>query len=189
MRIVVCIKQVPSASIPMDDSGNLDRSQAGGQLNPGDLYALEAGLQLAEALSGQVTALTMGPASAEAVLKTAFSMGADQGVLLSDPAFAGGDVYATARTLSQGIRALGGADLVICGQQTTDGDTGQLPSSLGAQMGIPTLGWVKKLEVAGNQLLVSQELSLGTQQAQVSLPCLLAVGEGIGRVRVPSLRS
>ena len=98
-------------------------------------------------------------------------------------------MYATAYTLSQGIQALGGADLVICGQQTTDGDTGQLPSSLGAQLGIPTLGWVKKLEIAGNQLVVSQELSLGTQQAQVSLPCLLAVGEGIGRVRVPSLRS
>lgn len=188
MKIIVCIKQVPSSSVPTDDFGNLDRSRAGGQLNPRDSYALEAALQLGKALDGQVTALTMGPESAGEVLKTAFTLGVSQGVLLSDPAFAGADVYATAYTLAKGIEALGGADLVICGQQSTDGDTAQLPSSLAVQLGIPVLGWVKSIELGQNGLTLLQELSQGTQKTTISFPCLLAVGEGIGRPRIPSLR-
>lgn len=97
MKIMVCIKQVPSASIPMDGSGILDRSQAGGQLNPGDAYALEAARKLKSALGGEIIALTMGPESAEQVLRRALSLGADRGVLLSDRAFAGADVYVTDR--------------------------------------------------------------------------------------------
>ena len=188
MNVAVCIKQVPLSSIPMDSQGNLDRSQGGGRLNPGDGYALEAALQIAEKTHGQVTALTMGPGSAEAVLKTAFSLGVSRGILLCDRAFAGADVYATAYTLAQAIRMLGSVDVIVCGQHSTDGDTAQLPSSLGQQLGIRTLGWVKGLEIRENQILVRQELSAGTQEALVTGPCLLAVGEEIGRLRIPTLR-
>ena len=188
MKLLVCIKQVPSGSVPTDGAGNLDRSQGGSQLNPGDFYAVEAALELAEAFHGSVTALSMGPPSAEAVLRTAVSMGAAEGVLLSDRAFAGADVYATARTLAQGIRSLGTFDLIICGQQTTDGDTAQLPFSLAAQLELPALGWVKKLELQQERLSVLQELSGGTQRAVCPVPCLLAVGQEIGRPRIPSLR-
>lgn len=187
MNVVVCIKQVPARSVPMDRTlGVLDRSRAGGQLNPGDLYALEAGLRLARAAGGTVTALTMGPESARQSLHTALGMGVDRAVLLSDRAFAGADVYATACTLAQGIRALGPFDLVVCGQQTTDGDTAQLPFSLAVRLGIHALGWVKKLDEA--EQTVEQELSLGTQRVPIQAPCLLAVGEGIGKPRIPSLR-
>ncbi len=189
MNVLVCIKQVPSRSVPIDgSSGVLDRSQAGGRINPWDLYALEAALRIAEKTGGQVTALTMGPESAEKSLKTALSMGAQSGVLLSHRAFAGADVYATAFTLAQGIRSLGTFDVVVCGQQTTDGDTAQLPFSLAVQLGIPAVGWVKGLAVEGDTLCVQQELSGGTQQVKITAPCLLAVGEGIGKPRIPSLR-
>ena len=106
MNVVVCIKQVPAKSVPMGRSGALDRSQAGGRLNPRDLFALEAGLRIAEETGGRVTALTMGPQSVEDCLKTALAMGAEEAVLLCDRAFAGADVYATAGTLARGIRAL-----------------------------------------------------------------------------------
>ena len=189
MKIILCVKQVPASSLPTDETGILDRSRGAAMGNPGDRWAMEAAARLKEALGGSVTALTMGPESARAVLQTAFSMGADRGVLMSHRAFAGADVYATGYTLAQGIRALGGADLVICGQQTTDGDTAQLPSSLGAQLGYRVYGWVKGLELPEGQLYVHQELSGGTQRALVRLPAVLAVGEGIGSPRIPSLRS
>lgn len=189
MNVLVCIKQVPSRSVPIDgSSGVLDRSQAGGRLNPWDLYGVEAALRIGEKTGGQVTALTMGPESAEKSLKTALSMGVQQGVLLSHRAFAGADVYATAYTLAQGIRSLGSFDVIVCGQQTTDGDTAQLPFSLAVQLGIPALGWVKGLTVEGDTLCVQQELSGGTQQVEMAAPCLLAVGEGIGKPRIPSLK-
>lgn len=190
MNVVVCIKQVPAKSVPLDGtSGALDRSKAGGRLNPRDLFALEAGLRIAEQTGGTVTALTMGPAAAEDCLKTALAMGAEEAVLLCDRAFAGADVYATARTLARGIRRLEQVDLVVCGQQTTDGDTAQLPFALGVQLNIPAVGWVKKLEkTEEHQLTVTQELSLGTQRSRLCCPCVLAVGEGIGKVRVPTLR-
>ena len=189
MKVIVCIKQVPASGTCLDEGGNLNRSGASVRLNPGDLYALEAGLLIAEQTGGSVTALTMGPQRAVQVLQTALAMGADQAVLLSDPAFRGADVYATGYTLSQGIGALGAFDVVICGQQSTDGDTAQLPFSLAKQLEIPAVGWVKLLEIREGKLLCRQELSLGTQEAEVSGPCLLAVGQGIGTPRIPSLRS
>lgn len=190
MNVLVCIKQVPAKSVPMDKaSGVIDRSKAGGKINPWDLYALEAGLRIAQSTGGKVTALSMGPNSAQQSLKEALSMGADEAVLLCDRAFAGADVWATAYTLSKGIEALGNFDVVVCGQQTTDGDTAQIPSSLAVQLGIVGIGWIKKIETVHDySLSVLQELSFGTQRVKVNCPCLLSVGEGIGRVRIPSLR-
>ena len=185
MEVIVCIKQVPSVSLPRD--AGLDRSR-GGQLNPCDAYALEAGLRLAEWFGGRVTALTMGPAGAEQVLRTALAMGADRAVLLCDQAFAGADVLATGYALSQAVRALGTADWIVCGQHSTDGDTAQLPASLAAQLELPLFGWVKGITPEGENLSVSQELSQGTQIAQASAPCVLAVGPEIGVPRMPSLR-
>lgn len=189
MNVVVCIKQVPEKSVPMDgENGVLDRSRSGSRMNPWDGYALEAGLRLARSTGGTVTALSMGPDSAGQSLKTALAMGADRAVLLCDRAFAGADVYATAYTLARGIEALGRFDLVLCGQQTTDGDTAQLPFSLGVRLGLPVLGWVKKLELTAEGLTADQELSLGTQRAEIKDPCVLAVGEGVGTPRIPTLR-
>ena len=188
MNVIVCIKQVPGASLPLDAAGGLDRSRGGSQLNPCDAYALEAGLRLAEAFGGRVTALTMGPENAEKVLRIACGMGVHQAVLLSDRAFAGADVLATAHTLAQGIRKIGDAAWIVCGQQTTDGDTAQLPASLAAQLQRPVIGWIKQLEIGTDGVTAYQELSQGTQKCRISGPCVLAVGPGIGAPRIPSLR-
>ena len=117
-------------------------------------------------------------------------MTADHACLMSDRAFAGADVLMTARTLAQGIKALGGADLIICGQQTTDGDTAQVPFSLAEQLNIPVIGWVREIVSASeDRLEARQELTGRTCRVSAGLPLVLAVNPTICEARVPGLRA
>jgi electron transfer flavoprotein beta subunit len=186
MRIVACIKQVPSAEAQMDpETGVLKRTPVGNILNPNDQYALEAGFKILENCdSGELIALTMGPQSAVEALKAAMAMGASKGILLTSPAFAGADAFATAFTLSQAIKSLGEVDLVVCGLNTTDGDTAQVPFSLAAQLGWPCAGWIKQLEF--NPLAFVQEQSGVSVKVIARFPMVIAVGR-VAEPRVPSL--
>ena len=149
MNITVCIKQVPGSNkVEVDPvTGVLKRDGADSKMNPYDLYALETALQLKETYGGKVTVITMGPPSAEEVIKEAFSMGADEGYLMTDRKFAGADVLATAYTLSQGIRIAGDFDVIICGKQTTDGDTAQVGPEMSEYLDIPCIANV--IEING----------------------------------------
>ncbi len=191
MKIIVCIKQVPALSeASMDKEKGVLVRTGENKLNPYDLPAIETALRLREALGGEVTALTMGPESAEQALRTALAMTADHACLMSDRAFAGADVLMTARTLAQGIKALGGADLIICGQQTTDGDTAQVPFSLAEQLNVPVIGWVREVVSASEDWLeVRQELTGRTCRVSGGLPLVLAVNPTICEARVPGLRA
>ena len=127
MNIVVCIKQVPdTAEIKINPETNtLVREGVPSIINPFDLHALEAAVQLKEQFNARVTVLTMGPPQAESALREAVSLGADETVLLSDRAFAGSDTWATSYTLAKAIQKIG-ADIVFCGKQAIDGDTAQV---------------------------------------------------------------
>ena len=115
MKMIVCMKQVPATSqVEIDqETGSMKRLGADARTNPYDLYALETALQIREKTGGTVTVLTMGPGQAEEMMRDAYTMGADEAVILSDRKFAGSDVLATSYTLAQGIRVLGGADLIL----------------------------------------------------------------------------
>lgn len=191
MNIAVCIKQVPASSVPMDkDQGVIMRSSADGTINPWDLYAVESALQIAEKTGGTVTAISMGPASAEQTIRQAIAMGIHRGILLCDKTFAGADVYATAFTIAQGLKVAGDFDLIICGQQTTDGDTSQVPFSIATQMNVPVLGWVKKVESASvSSITVLQELSGGTQRVECTYPCVIAIGREACQPRITNLKN
>ncbi len=191
MRIVVCVKQVPAGSARMDaERGVLLRGEATHALNPWDACAIEAAVQAAEHTGGELTALSMGPACVVEALREAIAMGANHGVLLCDKAFAGADVLVTAYTLAQGIRTLGGFDIIFCGQQTTDGDTAQVPFSLAVQTGAHIAGWVKKVEdVSPQGITVLQELSDGTQRLTLPYPAVVAVGREAAVTRIPSLKA
>ena len=128
MNIIVCIKQVPGTNkVEVDPvTGVLKRSGVDSKMNPYDLYALETALRIKAKVGGEVKVITMGPPQAKAVIKEAFAMGADDGYLMTDRKFAGADVLATSFTLSQGVKMMGEYDLIICGKQTTDGDTAQV---------------------------------------------------------------
>ena len=125
MKIIVCMKQVPATSqVQIDpETGAMQRLSANTRTNPYDLFALETALQIKEKTGGTVIVLTMGPGHAEEIMKDAYTMGADEAVIFSDRKFAGSDVLATSYTLAQGIHVLGGADIILCGRQKTDGDT------------------------------------------------------------------
>ena len=182
MNIIVCIKQVPgTAQVEIDEkTGVLKRDGVASKMNPFDLFAIESAMRLKEKYGGRVTALTMGPPQAEKVLREAFMMGVDDAVLLSDRRFGGADVLATSYTISQGIRKIGSYDLILCGKQTTDGDTAQVGAELAEFLGIPHLANVTKLMelVEGKKLDVEAEIPLHVVDVRMSLPCLLTVEKG-----------
>lgn len=191
MRIAVCMKQVPAYSEGnMDEkTGLIIRSGLESIVNVYDLAALETALQIKEQCQAQVEVFTMGPESAAAVLREAYAMGADQGYLISDRAFGGADVLATSYTLMQALECKGGYDLILCGKQTTDGDTAQVSGALATWLGIPHFTGVTKLiGTAAEQLEIEQLFEREILSWRVDLPCLLAVDREIFPVRMPSLK-
>lgn len=189
MEIIVCIKQVPGTSeVEVDpETGVLKREGVESKMNPYDLYGVETALRLKESCGARLTSITMGPPQAEAILREAFMMGVDRGVLLSDRAFAGADVLATAYALSQGIAASGSYDLVICGKQTTDGDTAQVGPEIAEYLDIPHITSVCAIKGCDEGLLtVENETDTHRVRADLPMPCLIMVDKGIYQPRLPS---
>ena len=191
MRVLVCIKQVPDTTrVKIDEkTGSLLRDGVDSKTNVYDLHALEAALTLKAARDCHITALTMGPPQAEAAIHEALALGADHGCLLSDSAFPGADVLATSYALAQAVRKLGDFDLILCGKQTTDGDTAQVGPALAEQLGLPHAAWVTEIsDIAADAVTVAQDMGACTQRVRLPLPCLLTVEKGPGTPRLPSLR-
>jgi electron transfer flavoprotein beta subunit len=191
MNIVVCLKQVPGTTdVKIDPQTNtLVRQGIKNIVNPFDAYALEEGVRVKERYGGKVTAISMGPAQAEEVLREAIATGADDAVLLSDSAFAGADTLATAYTLARAIDKLGHYDLIICGRQTIDGDTGQVGPELAEMLKLPFVAYVSKLdEINNGYMRVKRMVEDGYEVIETPLPAVLTVVKEINVPRLPSLR-
>jgi len=191
IKIAVCIKQVPgTTAVEVDPvTGNLKRDGVESKLNPCDLYALEAALVLKGSCGAEITAVTMGPPQAKAILREAFMMGVDHAVLVSDRQFGGSDVLATSYTLAQALKKCGPFDLIICGRQTTDGDTAQVGAELAEFCGIPHVGSVIKVGALDDGILsLISEMQNCRTAFEVKLPALIAVDEAVGEPRLPSYR-
>ncbi|HBM16314.1 MAG TPA: electron transfer flavoprotein subunit beta [Lentisphaeria bacterium] len=189
MNIVVCIKQVPiSSDVEIDPkTGTLKRDGVDSKINPYDLYAIETAMLIKEKTKARVTAITMGPPQAKEILREALMMGIDKVVILSDRKFAGADVLATSYALSQGIRKLNSADIIICGKQTTDGDTAQIGPELAAFLNIPHAAYVSCIrEVKEFSITVDCDMDETIQTCRLELPALITVGIEIGQPRLPS---
>jgi electron transfer flavoprotein alpha/beta subunit len=190
VNIVVCIKQVPDAAEVRinPETNTLIREGVPGIINPYDMHALEAGLQLRETAGGKVTALTMGPPQAESSLREAVSMGADDAVLLTDRAFAGSDTWATAYVLSKAVRKIG-ADIILCGKQAIDGDTAQVGPEMAELLDIPHISYVRKIEEARiGGIRVQRLMDDGYDIVESTLPALLTVVRELNQPRLPSLK-
>jgi len=191
MKIIVCIKQVPdTANVRLDpETHTLKREGVEAIINPFDLFALEAALRLREEMGGSVSVLSMGPPQAAAVISEAIGYGVDQGLLLSDRAFAGADTWATTAALAAGVAKLGGADLIVCGKQAIDGDTAQVGPGLAMRLGMPQVAFVKGFrQVAADHLVVERQMDDGYDVVRLPLPGLITVVREVGEPRPPSLK-
>jgi len=191
MNFIVCIKQVPGTTeVKIDPRTNtLVREGVESIVNPFDAYAIEEALRLKERMGGKVTVISMGPPQAESALREALSMGCDEAVLLTDPAFAGSDTLATSYTLACGIRKIGEFDLTICGKQAIDGDTAQVGPGIAEKLGIPAVTYVKKIEeIREGYIRVERMMEEGYEVIEMGLPSLITVVKEINEPRLPSLK-
>lgn len=191
MNVVVCLKQVPgTTNVRIDpQTNNLVRQGIKNIINPFDTYALEEGVRLKERFGGKVTVFSMGPPQAQEMLRETISLGADEAILLSDSAFAGADTWATACTLAAAIRKLEQYDIVICGRQTLDGDTGQVGPELAEMLDIPLIAYVSRIDkIADKQITAWRMIDEGHETLQSPLPAVITVTKEINTPRLPSLR-
>lgn len=191
MNVVVCIKQVPgTTNVKIDPRTNtLVREGVKSIINPFDAHALEEGVRLKEKHGGKVVAVSMGPPQAEQAMRDAISLGADDAVLLSDPAFAGSDTWATSYVLSRAVSKIAQYDIIICGRQTLDGDTGQVGPELSEMLSLPFVAHVSKIEEVKDQHMTAQRtVDEGCEVIETPLPAVITVGREINVPRLPSLR-
>ena len=189
MKVLVCIKQVPGTNrVEVDPvTGVLKRDGVASKMNPYDLFALETAFQIVERMGGSISTLTMGPPQAKTVLLESIWMGADAGVLLSDRKFAGADVAATSYVLSLGVKELGEFDLILCGKQTTDGDTAQVGPELAERLGIEHAANVTEISaIEERTITVRIDLDDVIQTQCMELPCLLTMDKDVNTPRLPS---
>jgi electron transfer flavoprotein beta subunit len=187
-RIVVPIKQVPDMErVRFDqEKGTVDRSSAPGEVNPFDLNAIEAAVQIKEKIGGTITAVSMGPPQAESSLRDALSRGVDRAVLLVDRVFAGADTWATSYTLAVAIKRLGQYDLIICGEKTVYGDTGQVGPSIAEWLDIPHVAYVSQIREVGEKLKVLSEMERDRYVVELDYPVLITVTKDINVPRLAS---
>ncbi|MFQ6127739.1 MAG: electron transfer flavoprotein subunit beta/FixA family protein [Thermoplasmata archaeon] len=189
LRMVVCIKQVPKAEQLQIDpvKKTLIREGVESEINPSDLHALEMALQLKDKHGGSVFALSMGPPRFIQALETAISMGADEGILLSDRALAGSDTLPTSYALSKAIQHLGGFDIVFCGEETTDSSTGHVGPGIAANLDIPQLTYVVEVGVRDDHVRAKRAVEDGFEVWETRLPVVITVNHGCNRPREPTL--
>jgi len=191
VNIVVCIKQVPETTeVRVDPKTNaLIREGVKSIVNPVDENAIEAALELRDQHGGKVTVISMGPPQAEEALRQALAMGADEAILLSDPASRGSDTLATSYALAMMVRKLGDVDLILCGKQAIDGDTGQVGPGLAERLGIPQVTFAIGLEIADGRLRARRVLDDFFEVLEVKLPAVATVVKQINDPRHPSMKN
>ncbi len=191
MEIIICVKQTPDtteAELSIDESGRRIKTEGlVFDINEWDEYALEEALLLMEKLGGSVTAMTIGPDGADAVLRRCLAKGADRAIWLKDEYFEGSDAYATARTLQSAIKGLS-FDLILTGAQSSDYGNSAVGVYLAELLGIPHSSMVKKVEVQGERIRVNRELEGGLEEVvELEMPALLTIQTGINEPRYVSI--
>lgn len=189
MDVVVLVKYVPDpAGTPkIGEDLLVQREGTDGTLDPGDEYAVEAGLQAVEAHGGEVTLVSMGPEIAMGAIRKGMSMGAHQGVLVTDPALRGADALATARVLAAtiGRRPF---DLVLTGAESTDGYTGTLPMAVAELLGVPALTFARRIHLEGDGVRIERQTDLGYDVLEGPLPALVSVTGSAAEPRYATLK-
>lgn len=187
MRVAVCVKHVPDGQPRLEPDGSRLVRDVPGDINPGDMNALEEALRITESLGGEVIAISMGPEQASESLRTALAVGADRAVLVTDPEAAGSDLIATSRVLAA---ALGREEpeVVLFGQQTSDGVGGVLWQAVAERLRMPFVSQVTALSVSGTNLTASRQTEFGDDAVEITLPAIVSVSDAINEPRYASLK-
>ena len=194
MKIVVLVKQVPATDkVKMDEeTGTISRNEAEGELNPLDLYSIEEAIRVKERLGEdtKITVLSMGTQVAIKTVRDAIAMGCDEGYLLSDIGLAGSDTYATSYALSLGIKRIqNDFDIIFCGEKSTDGETGVLAPCIAAQLDIPIVNFVTKIdEIKTGKIIVHRAIEGGHEVLEATTPLLVSVIKEINEPRYITLK-
>ncbi|MBK8087866.1 MAG: electron transfer flavoprotein subunit beta/FixA family protein [Chitinophagaceae bacterium] len=188
-QIVVLAKQVPDTrnigKDAMKADGTVNRSVLPAIFNPEDLHALEQALLIKDQFPGStITLLTMGPPRAVEILREGFYRGADDGILLTDRAFAGSDTLATSYAISCAIRKIKNVDIIVCGRQAIDGDTAQVGPQVAEKLGIPQITYAEEIvSLKENTIQVKRRLERGIEIVECVLPVLITVNSSAPRCR------
>lgn len=191
MKIIVCVKVVP------DTASRLKVAETGNQIvetdltwiiSPYDEFAIEEGLKLREAHSGEVILLAMGPDRVAAGLRNGLAMGADSAHQIWDPAFETLDSFGRATVLAGAIRHLGGADLILCGHQGAGDDDSQTPGILAGLLDLPSVAMAVKVDVDGVNAVVEREVEGGVEVWDVTLPAVITAQKGLNTPRYAGLK-
>jgi electron transfer flavoprotein beta subunit len=179
LHTLVCLKVVPkSEEVGVDrETNTLDRGSARSEINPPDMNALETALALKDRFGGRVSIMSMGPPFVIPTLRVGLAMGADHAYLLSDRAFGGADTLSTSLTLARAIEKLGDVDLVLCGEESSDGATAQVPPGIATWMDIPQATYAMEVEFEPERrnLTVTREVRDGEEVLDVPLPAVVSL--------------
>lgn len=184
MNIVVCIKQVPNTNeVKLDPvTGTLIREGVPSIINPDDKAGLEAALRLKDETDAHVTVLSMGPPQADAALREALAMGADEAVLVTDRAFGGADTLATSTTIAAALKTMD-YDLILTGRQAIDGDTAQVGPQIAEHLGIPNISYAEEIKLDGDTVTVKRQYEDRYHIVKAKLPCLITALSELNKPR------
>ena len=186
LDIIVCVKLVPKPEeVTVNaETRTLDRAKARSELNPPDMNAIEMALALRERHGGTVSLLSMGPPFAAPYLQVGLAMGADRAYLLSDRLLGGADTLPTSLALAKGIEKIGEWDLVLCGEESSDGATGQVPAGIAEWLGCSQVTYAMDLALLPDgRLRAEREIQGGHEVVAVPLPAVVSVKLGINEPR------
>jgi electron transfer flavoprotein beta subunit len=187
MKIVVCVKHVPDSTAKVVvEQGKVVWGDAPMVMNPWDEYATEAAIQQKEALGGTITAVSIGDDSARDTLKRALAMGADDAILINDPALVNLDTQATALVLAAAIQKIGAVDMAFFGRQAIDGDSGLVPAQAARLLGWPALTLASVIKVEGGSVRIERGIEEGRQILSSRLPAVFSLTKDFGEPRYPS---
>ncbi len=192
MKMYVCVKQIPDPNTVVSkldpNTKRLVRSGVSLVLDPGDETTISAAIKLRDTLgNSELTAVCMGPSSAQEAMRRALAMGVDRAILVTDPALAGSDTLGTARVLAAVLKKEG-AELILCSTESTDGYTGMVPGAIAEFLGIAQLSFAREVHVEGQKATIHRVTQAGYQVVEANLPAIVTIASGSFEAIYPTMK-
>jgi electron transfer flavoprotein beta subunit len=192
MKMYVCVKQIPDPNTVVSKldptTKRLVRSGVSLVLDPGDESTISAAIKLRDTLgNSELTAVCMGPTSAQEAMRRALAMGVDRAILVTDPALGGSDSIGTARVLAEVLKKEG-AELIFCSTESTDGYTGMVPGGIAEFLGLPQLSFAREIKIEGQKAIIKRVTQAGYQTVESSLPAVVTIASGSFEAIYPTMK-